>query len=66
MAGRIKAMIDQIVAQRSKGNAMVEKTTITKLLMKGFDPSKYNAQSPDDVATIAALQRIAAEFGVTV
>lgn len=66
MAGRIKAMIDQIVAQRAKGNAMVEKTTVTKLLMKGFDPSKYNAQSPDDPGKIAELQRIAAEFGVTV
>jgi hypothetical protein len=65
MAGKIRAMIDQIVAQRAKGNAMVEKTTITKLLMKGFDPSKYNAQSLDDAAKIADLQRIAAEFGVT-
>jgi hypothetical protein len=44
---------------------MVEKTTVTKLLMKGFDLSKYNAQSPDDPAKIAELQRIAAEFGVT-
>lgn len=66
MAGKIKAMIDQIVAQRAKGNAMVEKTTVTKLLMKGFDPSKYNAQSPDDPAKIAELQKIAAEFGVNI
>jgi hypothetical protein len=65
MAGKVRAMIDQIVAQRAKGNAMVEKTTLTKLLMKGFDQAKYNAQSPDDPAKIAELQRIAAEFGVT-
>jgi hypothetical protein len=65
MAGKIRAMIDQIVARRAKGNAMIEKTTVTKLLMKGFDPSKYDAQSPDDAAKIAELQRIATEFGVT-
>ncbi len=66
MAGKIRAMIDQIVAERAKGNAMIEKTTVTKLLMKGIDPSKYNAQSPDDPAKIAELQRVAAEFGVKV
>lgn len=59
-------MIKKIVTERGKGNAMVEKTTATKLLMKGFDQSKYNAQSLDDPAKITQLRGIAAEFGVTV
>jgi len=34
MAGQIKVMIDQIIENRSKGNALLVSTTQTKLILK--------------------------------
>ena len=65
MAGQIKAMIDQIIAERSQGNAVLASTTSTKLILKGLDPSKYGADSPDDPQIIEKLRQVAAEFSVT-
>lgn len=65
MAGQVKAMIDQIVEQRSKGNAVLAMTTKTKLILKGFDPDKYDASSPDDPALIARLRGLAAELNIS-
>jgi hypothetical protein len=65
MAGQIKMMIDQIIEERSKGNALLVSTTQTKLILKGFDPVKYDASSPDDPAVIARLRQVAADLNVT-
>ncbi len=65
MPGQIKTMIDKIIAQRSKGNVVLVNTTKTKLLLKGIDPDKFGAASPDDAAIIARLQTLANEFSVT-
>jgi hypothetical protein len=65
MAGRIKTMVDKIVAQRSKGNPTLVATTRTKLLLKGIDPEKFGLSSPDDPAIIAKLQLLAKELNVT-
>ncbi|HUI82349.1 MAG TPA: hypothetical protein VLY24_30710 [Bryobacteraceae bacterium] len=66
MAGHIKQMIDSIIEQRSKGNATLALTTKTKLVLKGLNPDRFNAGSPDDPAGIAKVQAIAAELGVRV
>lgn len=63
--GQIKVMIDQIIENRSKGNALLVSTTQTKLILKGFDPAKYDASSPDDPAVIARLRQVAADLNVT-
>lgn len=65
MAGQIKAMIDQIIQQRSKGNPVLESTTTTKLILKGIDPAKFSASSPDDPAVIARLRQLASDLSVT-
>jgi len=65
MAGQVKALLDRIVAERSQGNPILVATTRTKLILKGFDPEKYDASSPDDAAVIARLRQLAAELNVT-
>ncbi len=66
MAGQIRKMIDSIIDQRSKGNELLRNTTETKLVIKGVNPSKYGASSPDDAAVIEKLRGIAKELGVAV
>jgi hypothetical protein len=65
MAGQVKTMIDRIIQQRSQGNALLASTTQTKLILKGFDPAKYDASSPDDPQVIARLREVAAELSIT-
>ena len=65
MAGQIKSMMDHIIKERGKGSVILESTTHTKLILKGFDPGKYDASSPDDPAVIARLRQVAAELNVT-
>ncbi len=64
MAGRISAMIDKICIERSKGNAVIYSTTKTKLLLKGVDPSQFDAYSADDPEVIVRLKAIAKDMGV--
>ena len=65
MAGQVKVMIDRIIQERSKGNALLASTTQTKLILKGFDPARYDATSPDDPMILARLRQVAAELNVT-
>jgi len=62
MAGKIKQMIDTIITQRGKDNAMLAGILKTKLMLKGIDPSKFTAQSPDDPAVISKLEAILKEI----
>jgi hypothetical protein len=64
MAGQVKAMIDRIIEERSKGSVILASTTHTKIILKGIDPSKYDANSPDDPVVIARLRELAAELSV--
>jgi hypothetical protein len=66
MAGVIKRMIDSMVEQRARGNPTVALTTKTKLVLKGLNPDRFSASSPDDPATIAKLRAIATDLGVRV
>jgi hypothetical protein len=65
MAGQVKVMIDRIIQERSKGNALLASTTQTKLILKGFDPARYDATSPDDPMILARLRQVAAELNIT-
>jgi hypothetical protein len=51
-------MIDTIISQRAKDNAMLAGVIKTKLMLKGIDPSKFTPQSPDDPAIISKLQAV--------
>lgn len=62
MAGKIKQMIDMIIAQRAKDNPMLAGVVKTKLMLKGIDPNKFTAQSDDDPAILAKLELVAKEL----
>jgi hypothetical protein len=66
MAGRIKAIIDEIIRQRSAANPMFAGMVKTKLILKGLDPSKFDANSPDDAGLILKVSQAAAEMGVVI
>jgi len=62
MAGKIKTMIDDIIALRSKGNPAIASTMRIKLKLKGIDADKFTATSDDDPAIITKLDEIYKEL----
>jgi hypothetical protein len=62
MAGKIKQMIDTVINQRAKDNAMLVGVIKTKLLLKGIDPAKFTAQSEDDPVIIGKLESLIREL----
>lgn len=66
LAGQIHAMVQSIITQKSKGNAVIANTIKTKIYLKGIAVDKYTPTSPDDFAVIAKIREVAKEFGVTV
>ena len=66
MQGKIKKIIDTIIAQRSKGSSVVANLTRAKLAMKGVICDKYNETSEDDPAVIEKLKQIASELSIVI
>lgn len=64
MAGQIHTMLQRIITQKSKGNAVIANSIKTKIILKGIAVDKYTPSSPDDPAVIAKVRDIAKEFGV--
>lgn len=58
-------MIEKIVRERAKGDPIIESTTKTKLILKGFDPNKFSATSADDLQLIVKLKQVASDLGVS-
>ncbi|HOP40708.1 MAG TPA: hypothetical protein PLI53_06655 [Geobacteraceae bacterium] len=58
MAGKIKRLIDKIIAERSKGDEMLARIIRTKLILKGINPEKYSDQTDDDPAIIRQLEKV--------
>lgn len=58
MAGKIKRLIDKIIAERSKGDEMLARIIRTKLILKGITPEKYSDQSDDDPVIIRKLEKV--------
>ncbi len=64
MAGKIKKMLDTIIASKSGGNPTLAAATTTKLILKGLNPNKFTGQSDDDPAVVDKVRNIAAEMGI--
>lgn len=64
MAGQIKGMIDSIIKKRANGNPTIEKTTRTKLILKGINPDQYTELTPDDPIVIQKLKTIIYELNL--
>ena len=66
MAGQAYTMIQSIITQKSKGNAVIANSIRTKMYLKGIAVDKYTPSSPDDQEIIKKIREIAKEFGVAV
>lgn len=64
MSGKVKDLIDKIIAERSKGSTTIAATTRTKLMLKGIDVDKFTKTSPDDQTVIDKLNAIAKEMNI--
>lgn len=64
MPGKVKAMIDTIIAKRSQGNANLVAPLKIKLIMKGIDPDQWTDASPDDPVMMSRVQNAARDMGV--
>jgi hypothetical protein len=64
MAGQIKEIIDTLIKKRANGNPTIERTTKTKLILKGINPDLYNANSPDDANVLEKLKSIITELNL--
>ena len=62
MPGKIKQMIDTLILSRAKDNVHLLGIFKTKLILKGIDPIRFTAQSPDDPAVIAKLEALLKEL----
>jgi hypothetical protein len=57
-------MLDLVISQRSHGDAAIATRTRVKLIIKGIDPERFDADSPDDPEILARVRAVAAELGV--
>jgi hypothetical protein len=64
MAGRIRKLADKIIEGRANGNQFIRETTKVKLILKGINPDKYDANSADDTVILDKLTKLAGELGV--
>lgn len=58
-------MLDEIMRQKSNGHPTILMATKTKLILKGLNPDKFHAASPDDPAMLAKVADAAREMGVS-
>jgi len=66
MAGTVRKIIERIKDQRSGGNSVVALTVETRLVLQGFDPQRFEYDTPDDAGRLARIRDIAAEMNVDV
>jgi hypothetical protein len=66
MSGKIRRMLDDIIRQKSGGRNVLATVIETKLILKGIDPRKFDASSPDDPAMIAKIESVAKEMDVAI
>ena len=64
MAGKVKHLIDAIIAFRSKGNPSMVGFVRAKLMLKGIDPAKYTETSSDEPDVVRKLEALARELGM--
>lgn len=64
MPGKVKQLIDAIVAHRSRGNPSMAGFVRAKLMLKGIDPSQHTDSSADDPDVLRKLEALARELGM--
>lgn len=64
--GKIRLIIDAIIAKRSLGNPDIARAIKTKLMLKGIDPDTYLYDTPDNPFILGKLRILAKRVGVDV
>ncbi len=64
--GQVKAILDQIIAERAHGDEGQVEAVKAKLLLKGINPDSYTATTVDNPALLSRVKQIAAEMQVSV
>lgn len=62
MAGKIRRLVDELIAMRSKGSPALAHFVRVNLLLRGVDPDAYGDSSEDDEAKVAIVERMIREF----
>jgi hypothetical protein len=62
MAGSVRALIDEIIRERSGGDETLTAMTRIKMTLKGIDVDAWTAQSEDDPGALAILEAMRGEF----
>jgi len=66
MPGTVRKIIERIKDKRSGGNSVVALTVETRLVLQGFDPERFDYDTPDDPGRLARIGEIAREMQVDV
>lgn len=64
MAGKIRQLLDRVIDQRSQGDAILAITTTTRIILRGVDPARFDANSEDDPMILERVRDMALEFGI--
>jgi hypothetical protein len=64
VTGTVKSMLETIISVRGKTNPTFVEATRAKLILKGLNPARFTASTPDDPQLVARVRAVAAEFGV--
>jgi hypothetical protein len=62
MAGRVKALIDELIELRSGTSPGLSHFLRAHLLMKGIDPAAFDERSPDDPDKVRTLEDMISSF----
>jgi hypothetical protein len=66
MTGTARKMVDSIIAEKSKGDKIIEKSIRVKLILGGIMVDKLTPATPDDPALISRIRSVASGYGVEV
>jgi len=66
MPGTVRKIIERIKEQRAGGNSVVALTVETRLVLQGFDPQRFDYNTPDDPGRLARIQEVANEMNVDI
>jgi hypothetical protein len=62
MAGRVKALIDELLQLRAKGVPSLEHYVKANLALNGIDPEQYTETSADIPTAVLTLERMIQDY----
>jgi hypothetical protein len=63
--GKIRELLDRIIARRSKGNLQAAEALKVKFALKGINPEHFSAETMDDPALLQRMVSMAQDYGIS-